>query len=594
MTICLVAPPQGDPFMPPLGIAALAAFLKEHMVECRLYDFGIEYLNYSLNAAKLLQEAGEVQKRFDKLRKQPTLDTNQLGLLNDYNIALLRSGQTIEKGPDAKTKFRSDQIRSPIVQRQGRRMVSQALKLASLRWVDSPPRTKKWHHVAWDSDEKDPEFLLRLYHGDRATPFDDFFEHHMDSLLSVVPDAVGISVSFPSQMAAAFSLAGLIHRSAPNVKLTLGGSWITQIREPLSRSSEVLRCFDAVVFFEGERPLLKLIQAWSSGSNAENIAGTIIGDEGREYYQEETPIETPANTLPTPTYDGLPLEKYFTPSPVLPLATSRGCYWNRCTFCNICIAQGRKFRGRSIEKVMTDLTKMKARYGSRHFYFTDDALPPRIASNLADGLANVGLEIRWISEARLDDTIAKVDMVALRRSGASLLLFGLESGSQPVLDLMRKGIQLPTALRIIRRASEAGIPVQVFVMVGFPGETFDDWFRTIEFLEKASPWISSVATGAFGVTRDSAVARNPDKFGVRILSREKTRLTDELSFEPRNGFNEQEASILVQKLRFSPLLSRMEFDTPFTERQLALFSELDEGWRINTQSYALGFHGGSE
>jgi anaerobic magnesium-protoporphyrin IX monomethyl ester cyclase len=75
------------------------------------------------------------------------------------------------------------------------------------------------------------------------------------------------------------------------------------------------------------------------------------------------------NSLPTPDFDGLPLDKYLSPVRVLPLQSSRGCYWGRCAFCTHSLGYGKRYQPRQPAKVAADIRQLKERYGVRYFAF---------------------------------------------------------------------------------------------------------------------------------------------------------------------------------------------------------------------------------
>ncbi|MEZ4620808.1 MAG: hypothetical protein R2867_35600 [Caldilineaceae bacterium] len=102
-------------------------------------------------------------------------------------------------------------------------------------------------------------------------------------------------------------------------------------------------------------------------------------------------------------------------------------------------------------------------------------------------------------------------------AGCRMILFGLESASQPVMDKMVKGTQLAHMSRILQESTEAGIWNHTFFFFGFPGETLEDAQQTVNFLYQHKPFIHSAALGSFLMERDSPAHRYPTSFGVNVI-----------------------------------------------------------------------------
>ena len=87
-------------------------------------------------------------------------------------------------------------------------------------------------------------------------------------------------------------------------------------------------------------------------------------------------------TLPPPDFDGLPLEKYFVPTKILPYLATRGCYWGRCEFCDHGEGYTAGYRTKKIQDILADITYLRDKYGARHFHFTDESYPPALFRKL--------------------------------------------------------------------------------------------------------------------------------------------------------------------------------------------------------------------
>ena len=181
------------------------------------------------------------------------------------------------------------------------------------------------------------------------------------------------------------------------------------------------------------------------------------------------------------------MEKFRELEDILYLATSRGCvYW--CEFCTTVRMHGRKYRMRSPKNVVDELEFLHKTYGVKKFTFCDDAFTvdqPRTEA-LCNEILKRGLKIEWNCGTRVDmltqDLLAK-----MKEAGCVSVWFGVESGTQQVLDAMKKGITPELTMKVLGWVREAGLKPVPNVILGFPGETKKSAWKTIKFVEKIAP-----------------------------------------------------------------------------------------------------------
>ena len=227
------------------------------------------------------------------------------------------------------------------------------------------------------------------------------------------------------------------------------------------------------------------------------------------------------DSVPFPDFSDFPWDRY--PNRIIPLTTGRGCSWGACTFCSdVTGSAGRTYRSRSPSNVLAELEYQSSRFGTELFVFTD----PKLNSNAQMWdvlLTKVPVQFpsaRWIGALHIDSTrsdeLDRASLRAARRAGMVRLTTGLESGSQRVLDRMKKGTQLDVTSRVIRDAAAEGISVRTTMIVGYPGEQADDVQLTARFLEDHSDSIERVVLNRFhirtGTRIDRAIRRRPQLF----------------------------------------------------------------------------------
>lgn len=357
--------------------------------------------------------------------------------------------------------------------------------------------------------------MLELFIG----PFAEYFDNKLiQKVRKGNYDVVGLSISFHHQLPFAIRICRSIRAKLPHIVLLLGGTEISQLWKYGKSTGAVLRILkesDAIVIGEGEIALVKILDAIEADKPLDNIQNTIclnnVDDVHTRHYID-------LRILPPPAAEKLPLQSYLAPEALLHYAPTRGCYWNRCAFCDYGLSENSPtapWRERPTEAVLEDLIYLR-RY-ARFIYFSVDTISPRYLASLAKRIIANGLDIRWGAEIRLDLPLQHDFYKLLRESGCVAMSVGFESASQRILDLMDKGTQINHMLANIREMAKAGIGVQIMGFTGFPTETFDEAIESIKILNEISDsWVFGTL-GQFQLTAGAFVAKNPKKFGIKNL-----------------------------------------------------------------------------
>ena len=209
------------------------------------------------------------------------------------------------------------------------------------------------------------------------------------------------------------------------------------------------------------------------------------------HHNTARPLCENLDTLPIPNRRFLKLTKYkgqITPGitkPATQLLTSRGCPF-QCTFCAAHIMHGKKYRVRSVENIMREIADI-SQLGYGHVSIDDDTftLNSNRVSGFCDRLKEDYPDMTWNCDSRVtvtDDLLRK-----MKKAGCVKISFGVESGSQRILDVIKKGIKVPQIIRAFRAAKMAGIKTQAFMMIGHPSETKRDVTLSIKLINKICP-----------------------------------------------------------------------------------------------------------
>ena len=277
--------------------------------------------------------------------------------------------------------------------------------------------------------------------------------------------------------------AKFVREKLPSAKIIAGGVHPTIYPEEVLEKSEA----DIAVIAEGDFILPAVVAAGDDLEKLKEIKGIAFKDKNKEI------IKTPRasgvenmDDLPLPAWQLLPVKKYKMPkimtkkNPVGTMETSRGCL-AACTYCNKTVF-GRKWGGKSAKRVVDELEYMqKCGFNEIHIY--DDMFSTDLdrLKDICDIIVERGLKVSW----KLDCGI-RIDSVdpelyrKLKKSGCYSVGYGLESGSQEILDRIKKGLNIKEAHNAIKWAKEAGIETVGFFMFGLPGETEETMEETIK------------------------------------------------------------------------------------------------------------------
>ena len=190
----------------------------------------------------------------------------------------------------------------------------------------------------------------------------------------------------PGQLQPAFAFALKLERALPDVHLTCGGPAITQLIIRLRRPALARRSGPSHGrVYEGEHTLLGLCRALEENAEPGEAAGALRGIpnvvqrdrmQGREVHARR--CHENLRALPPPDFDGLPLDKYFSPVLILPYDPTRGCYWGKCTFCHYGLAEvGTAATASAPSRHVEHLAALPEKHGTRVFYLSQDSVAPK-------------------------------------------------------------------------------------------------------------------------------------------------------------------------------------------------------------------------
>lgn len=275
----------------------------------------------------------------------------------------------------------------------------------------------------------------------------------------------------------------------PEKKIVVFGHYATQF------PSEVLQESNADYLILGEPDIIfsNLLDVFYKNLSLKNINGLVYLKEGKTIKQGEDKRIPNPNELPRPAYDLLPVDKYYEPvlkRPYSMIQTARGCPYP-CTFC--VKSYGSKLTIQSPERVVEEIEFLVKTQGIKSLRFIDDTFTVNKKRVIAicEQMLEKNLDIEWCCLSRADNLNEEV-LIWMKRSGCKRIYFGLESGSQRILDLYKKRINVSEALETLLLCKNMGIETTGFFMSGYPEETEEDFDQTIDFAKRAKLTYASV------------------------------------------------------------------------------------------------------
>ncbi|OPX57893.1 MAG: coproporphyrinogen III oxidase [Methanobacterium sp. PtaB.Bin024] len=280
----------------------------------------------------------------------------------------------------------------------------------------------------------------------------------------------------------------------PDSLFVIGGPHPTFMPENILKNSDGI---DVVVRGEGEETMVDLAENHidenhidNHGRYLEKVRGIAYKDlkEGNVKFTEPRPLINDLDFLPLPARHLVPFDSYgVSREQSGGMITSRGCVYS-CGYCSSSLIMGKKFRSRSPENVVDEIEELLYKYKLRDIAFMDDTfmLNKRRASQIAQEIEERNLDVSFVASSRVDMVDANL-LMKLKKAGMSTLYYGVESGSQRILDLMKKGITLQQAETAVKSAKNVGLEVLTSFILGYPGETKEDLDQTIDFSIKLNP-----------------------------------------------------------------------------------------------------------
>ncbi len=413
------------------------------------------------------------------------------------------------------------------------------------------------------------------------TFIDDFTLKILKENLDLVqPKLVCFSVPFPGNLYAAFRCAKFIKENYPNIKTAMGGGFPnTELREV--NDKRVFEFFDFITLDDGELPLeLVYENVCHSGHSEPQYKRTFLLENGEiTYKNNSTRHDYKQSEIGTPDYSDLQLNRYISVIEVAnpmhslwsdgrwnKLTMAHGCYWGKCTFCDISLDYIKIYEPISAKILVDRMEELIKQTGETGFHFVDEAAPPALMREVALEILRRNLVVTWWTNIRFEKSFTQDLCFLLKISGCIAVSGGLEVASDRLLKLIDKGVSVEQVAKVTRNFTEAGIMVHAYLMYGYPTQTVQETVDSLEMVRQLFEMgiLQSGFWHQFAMTAHSPVGINPEEFGVTPIKQEIKFANNDIDFTDKTGIDHSQFSFGLKKSLFN-YMHGINFEIPLQD-----------------------------
>ncbi len=447
----------------------------------------------------------------------------------------------------------------------------------------------------------DPDFGFSRYAerlGKSANSFDElyakiigdptFIDHFtldilQEKLETVQPKLICFSIPFPGNLYAAFRCAKFIKENYPHIKTAMGGGFPnTELRE--IKDQRVFDFFDFITLDDGELPLellcKNIFHSDQDYNEATQFKRTFLMENSAVVYKNNSiRHDYKQADIGTPDYSDLKLDQYISVIEIAnpmhslwsdgrwnKLTMAHGCYWGKCTFCDISLDYIKIYEPISARILVDRMEELIESTGETGFHFVDEAAPPALMREVALEILRRNLVVTWWTNIRFEKSFTKDLCFLLKLSGCVAVSGGLEVASDRLLKLIDKGISVEQVAKVTRNFTEAGIMIHAYLMYGYPTQTIQETVDSLEMVRQLFEMgiLQSAFWHQFAMTAHSPVGLNPEAFGVTPLKQEILFANNDIDFTDRTGIDHGKFSFGLKKSLFN-YMHGINFEIPLQE-----------------------------
>ena len=594
--LLLITPPFTQLNTPYPATAYIKGFLNTKNISSYQIDLGIEVILELFSksgiekvfAANTNEIASENSKRIFALREEYIKTIDQVILfLQNHNPTLARQICSMNFLPEASRFNQLDDMEFAFgnmgLQDKAKHLATLYLEDISdyiVENIDADFGFSRYAERIGQSANSFDELYSKL---NAPQTFTDEFTLKLlkEELDAVQPKLVCFSVPFPGNLYSAFRCSQFIKANYPGLKIVMGGGFPnTELRE--LKDPRVFEFFDYITLDDGELPIELVYENVISGkeiSAGEFKRTFILENKEVTYKNNTTKSDYKQAFIGTPDYTDLLLDQYISVIEIAnpmhslwsdgrwnKLTMAHGCYWGKCTFCDISLDYVKLYEPISAKILVDRMEELIAQTGESGFHFVDEAAPPALMREVALEILRRNLVVTWWTNIRFEKSFSKDLCFLLKTSGLVAVSGGLEVASDRLLKLIDKGVSVDQVAKVTRNFTEAGVMVHSYLMYGFPTQTVQETVDSLEMVRQLFEMgiVQSGFWHQFAMTAHSPIGNNPEEFGVKPLKKEILFAHNDIDFTDDTGIDHSKFSFGLKKSLFN-FMHGINFDIPLKD-----------------------------
>lgn len=400
-----------------------------------------------------------------------------------------------------------------------------------------------------------------------------------EKIETVQPRLVCFSIPFPGNLYSGFKCAQWIKKHYPHIKIAMGGGFPnTELRE--IKDQRVFEFFDFITLDDGELPLELLHQNLEIATDEGEFKRTFLLENKKVVYKNNSKRhDFKQSEIGTPDYTDLKLDQYISVIEIAnpmhslwsdgrwnKLTMAHGCYWGKCTFCDISLDYIKIYEPISAKILVDRIEELIRTTGETGFHFVDEAAPPALMREVALEILRRNLVVTWWTNIRFEKSFTRDLCYLLKLSGCVAVSGGLEVASDRLLKLIDKGVSVDQVANVTRNFTEAGIMVHAYLMYGYPTQTIQETVDSLEMIRQMFEMgiLQSGFWHQFAMTAHSPVGISPEDFGVIPVKQEILFANNDIDFKDKTGIDHNKFSYGLKKSLFN-YMHGVNFELPLQE-----------------------------
>jgi len=334
-------------------------------------------------------------------------------------------------------------------------------------------------------------------------------------------DLIGFTLNY-GQTLPSLALSKKIKEDHPDIKIVIGGSTVLENLGRIFLGN--FEWVDFVVSGEGEEALYKLAEG-----REYSIVPNLFYREKEEILQSKENSCIDMNNLSYPDFTSYyqvlttckpEVKQYFQLNGRLPIEFSRGCWWNKCSFCNLKV-QHKNYREKDIKRFVDELSFLSDKYRMLSFQVIANTLPLKDYKELCKKIISLNKDFNLYTEARAG-RLKRKDYSLLKKAGFNNIQTGIETFSSNYLKKIKKGVQLIDNIAALKFCRENNIRNHYNLIVNYPNEEKIDFDQTKENIQLFEDYLDPPDISYFIIVYGSEIYNNPEIFNIKKINHTKT------------------------------------------------------------------------